>query len=140
MITPWRAASAIINASAIVRRRGRGTWPRECQNWVALYAFPVSGDQHGGFHRGRSARPDGAFPERLEDWIGEDDLVRVVDLFVDALDLPALGFERASSARTGRPGYHSAVLLKLFIYGYLNRIPSIRRAVGWNARRGAMSK
>lgn len=59
------------------------------------------------------------FPERLEDWIGEDDLVCVVDLFVDELDLSGLGFVRSASARTGRPGYHPAVLLKLFIYGYL---------------------
>ena len=67
------------------------------------------------------------FPERLEDWIGEDHLVRVVDLFVDQLDLADLGFERVAHARTGRPGYHPAVLLKLFIYGYLNRLPSSRR-------------
>ena len=67
------------------------------------------------------------FPECLEDWIGEDNLVRVVDLFVDELDLAALGFHRHAAARTGRPGYHPAVLLKLFIYGYLNRIPSSRR-------------
>ncbi len=67
------------------------------------------------------------FPERLEDWIGEDHLVRVVDLFVDQLDLATLGFHRHAAARTGRPGYHPAVLLKLFIYGYLNRIPSSRR-------------
>lgn len=52
---------------------------------------------------------------------------RVVDLFVDQLDLPAFGFQRHAAARTGRPGYHPAVLLKLFIYGYLNRIPSSRR-------------
>ncbi|MDP0930072.1 IS1182 family transposase [Paracoccus onubensis] len=67
------------------------------------------------------------FPDRLEDWIDEDNLVRVVDLFVDELDLPGLGFARSAPARTGRPGYHPAVLLKLFIYGYLNRIPSSRR-------------
>ena len=67
------------------------------------------------------------FPDRLDDWIGEDDLVRVVDLFVDELDLLALGFDRALAAKTGRPGYHPATLLKLFIYGYLNRIPSSRR-------------
>jgi transposase len=67
------------------------------------------------------------FPERLEDWIGEDHLVRVVDLFVDQLDFADLGFERVAHARTGRPGYHPAVLLKLFIYGYLNRLPSSRR-------------
>ncbi|WP_414898533.1 IS1182 family transposase [Rhodovulum sp. YEN HP10] len=67
------------------------------------------------------------FPDRLEDWIGEDHLVRVIDLFVEELDLPALDFERCVPARTGRPGYHPAVLLKLFIYGYLTRIPSSRR-------------
>lgn len=66
-------------------------------------------------------------PERLEDWVGEDHVVRVVDLFVDELDLPDLGFERTTAARTGRPGYHPAMLLKLFIYGYLNHVPSSRR-------------
>ena len=67
------------------------------------------------------------FPERLEDWIDEDNPIRVIDLFVDDLDLGDLGFEHVAAARTGRPGYHPAVLLKLFIYGYLNRIPSSRR-------------
>lgn len=67
------------------------------------------------------------FPDRLEGWIGEDHLVRVVDLFVEELDLQALGFERCVPTRTGRPGYHPSLLLKLFIYGYLNRVPSSRR-------------
>ncbi len=67
------------------------------------------------------------FPDRLDDWIGEDSLVRIVDLFVEELDLQCLGFARSTPAPTGRPGYHPAVLLKLFIYGYLNRIPSSRR-------------
>lgn len=67
------------------------------------------------------------FPERLEDWIGEDHAVRVIDGFVDALDLLKAGFERTAPANTGRPGYHPSVLLKLFIYGYLNRVPSSRR-------------
>lgn len=80
-----------------------------------------------GFVEGVSRDQTTLFPERLEDWIWEDHLVRVVDLFVDQLDLPALGFQRHAAARTGRPGYHPAVLLKLFIYGYLNRIPSSRR-------------
>lgn len=80
-----------------------------------------------GFIEGVDRSQTSLFPERLEDWIGEDDPVRVVDLFVDDLDLAALGFERVSPARTGRPGYHPRVLLKLFIYGYLNRIPSSRR-------------
>jgi len=66
------------------------------------------------------------FPDRLEDWIGEDNPVRVVDLFVDEIDLVELGFGRMAPALTGRPGYHPSVLLKLFIYGYLNRVPSSR--------------
>ncbi|TGD61994.1 IS1182 family transposase [Tabrizicola sp. WMC-M-20] len=80
-----------------------------------------------GFIEGISRDQTTLFPERLDEWIGEDHLVRVVDLFVDQLNLPGLGFQRHTAARTGRPGYHPAVLLKLFIYGYLNRIPSSRR-------------
>jgi len=67
------------------------------------------------------------FPERLDDYIAEDNAVRVVDAFVEKLDLLDLGFERAEPSETGRPGYHPAVLLKLYIYGYLNRIQSSRR-------------
>jgi transposase len=67
------------------------------------------------------------FPDRLEDWIDADNPVRVVDAFVDGLDLNELGFDRAEAAATGRPGYHPAVLLKLYVYGYLNRVQSSRR-------------
>ena len=66
-------------------------------------------------------------PECLDDYIGEDNPVRVVDVFVDELDLQALGFKGVDPAATGRPAYHPAVLLKLYIYGYLNRIQSSRR-------------
>src|SRR6478672_3836051 len=66
-------------------------------------------------------------PEYLDDYIAEDNPVRVVDAFVDELDLKALGFEGANPAATGRPGYHPGTLLKLYIYGYLNRIASSRR-------------
>lgn len=67
------------------------------------------------------------FPDRLEDWIDGDNPVRVIDAFVDELDLRGLGFDRAEAAATGRPGYHPSVLLKLYIYGYLNRVQSSRR-------------
>ncbi len=67
------------------------------------------------------------FPDRLEDYIGEDNPVRVVDVFVDELDLGALGFVRVAPRATGRPGYQPWVLLKLYIYGYLNRVQSSRR-------------
>jgi transposase len=67
------------------------------------------------------------FPEQLEDWITEDNPVRAVDAFVEALDVAGLGFDGARPADTGRPAYHPATLLKIYIYGYLNRIQSSRR-------------
>lgn len=76
-----------------------------------------------GVDRGQST----LFPERLEDWISDDNPVRVVDVFVDELDLGGLGFGRIVPEATGRPGYHPSVLLKLYIYGYLNRVQSSRR-------------
>ena len=66
-------------------------------------------------------------PECLEDWVSEDNTVHVIDAFVEALDLHGLGFERVIAKKTGRPSYHPAVLLKLYIYGYLNRVQSSRR-------------
>jgi len=66
-------------------------------------------------------------PECLDDYIGEDNPVRVVDAFIDELDLEALGFEGATAAATCRPSYHPSVLLKVYVYGYLNRIQSSRR-------------
>jgi len=66
-------------------------------------------------------------PECLDDWVDESNPVRAVDAFVDALDLGELGFEDVEPAATGRPGYHPSALLKLYIYGYLNRVQSSRR-------------
>jgi transposase len=80
-----------------------------------------------GYIEGVDREQSTLFPDRLEDWIGEDHPVRVVDAFVDALDLSGYDFDRTAPAKTGRPGYHPSVLLKLFIYGYLNRIASSRR-------------
>jgi len=67
------------------------------------------------------------FPESLEDYIAEDNSIRVVDAFVDKLILKELGFDRAEPSDTGRPGYLPATMLKIYIYGYLNRIQSSRR-------------
>jgi transposase len=66
-------------------------------------------------------------PECLDDFIDESNPVRVVDAFVDALDLAEMSFEGVDPAATGRPSYHPSVLLKLYIYGYLNRVQSSRR-------------
>ena len=66
-------------------------------------------------------------PECLDDFIDESNPVRVIDVFVEALDLAEMSFEGVEPAATGRPSYHPSVLLKLYIYGYLNRIQSSRR-------------
>jgi transposase len=76
-----------------------------------------------GTDRGQST----LFPEYLEDWIDEDNPVQVIDVFVDELDLAELGFDGVAPELTGRPSYHPSVLLKLYIYGYLNRVQSSRR-------------
>src|SRR5246127_4862347 len=67
------------------------------------------------------------FPESLDEYIAEDNPVRVIDVFVDELDLKELGFVGGEPEATGRPAYPPATLLKIYIYGYLNRIHSSRR-------------
>lgn len=67
------------------------------------------------------------FPERLDDYIGDDNPIRAIDAFVDQLDLADLGFEGVQAEETGRPGYHPSTLLRIYIYGYMNRIQSSRR-------------
>jgi transposase len=67
------------------------------------------------------------FPVLLDDLVPADHVCRVIDAFVDRLDMASLGFERAESADTGRPGYDPRDLLKLYLYGYLNQIRSSRR-------------
>ena len=81
----------------------------------------------GRYVEGQDRTQSVLFPERLDDWIHEDSTVRVIDVFVDELDLRKLGFERAEPAATGRPAYSPATLLKIYVYGYLNRVQSSRR-------------
>jgi transposase len=76
-----------------------------------------------GVDRGQST----LFPALLDDYVAEDNPVRAVDVFVDGLDLDKLGFVGVEPLDTGRPGYHPRLMLKLYIYGYLNRVPSSRR-------------
>jgi transposase len=76
-----------------------------------------------GVDRGQST----LFPALLDDYVAEDNPVRAVDVFVDGLDLDKLGFVGVQPLDTGRPGYHPRMMLKLYIYGYLNRVPSSRR-------------
>ena len=80
-----------------------------------------------GFVEGIDRSQSTFFPATLEDYVAEDNPVRAVDAFVDGLALSELGFFRVEALEKGRPGYHPATLLKIYIYGYLNRIPSSRR-------------
>ena len=80
-----------------------------------------------GFIHGANRHEEILFPERLDDYIAAENPVRFIDAFVDHLNLTTLGFQRATPAATGRPAYHPADLLKLYIYGYLYRLRSSRR-------------
>ena len=79
------------------------------------------------FIEGKDRRQTILLPECLDDYVTQDNPVRVIDAFIDELDLLALGFTRAQPAATGRPAYHPAILLKIYLYGYLHRVPSSRR-------------
>src|SRR5438552_11622582 len=80
-----------------------------------------------GFVAGAERAQASLLPECLEDWVGESNAVRVIDAFVDALDLSELGFDGVKPEATGRPSYHPSTHLELYIYGYLNRVQSSRR-------------
>ena len=79
------------------------------------------------FVEGDDRRQGVLLPEYLDDYVSENNPVRVIDVFVDELDLLSLGFDGVVPEATGRPSYHPAVLLKLYIYGYLNQVSSSRR-------------
>ena len=84
------------------------------------------GSQMSGFIEGESRSQSTLFPERVDDYVAEDSPVRVIDFFIDGLDISGLGF-KAEPADTGRPGYHPRTMLKIYVYGYLNQVHSSRR-------------
>jgi len=79
-----------------------------------------------GFIEGENRYQSTLFPESVDDYVEEDSVVRVIDVFTDRLDISGLGF-KAEAAETGRPGYHPRTMLKIYVYGYLNRVHSSRR-------------
>jgi transposase len=79
-----------------------------------------------GFIEGENRNQSTLFPERFDDYVGEDNPVRVIDVFLDGLDISGLGFKTEAS-ETGRPGYHPRTMLKIYVYGYLNQVHSSRR-------------
>src|ERR1700729_3771086 len=79
------------------------------------------------FVEGEDRRQGVLLPEFLDDYVSEENPVRVIEAFVEALDLGALGFEGVVPEATGRPGYHPSLLLKIYVYGYINQVASSRR-------------
>jgi transposase len=79
------------------------------------------------FVEGDDSKQIALLPECVDDYIGQDNPVRIVDVFAGELDLTTLGFNGTTPAITGRPSYHPGAMLKIYIYGYLNQIPSSRR-------------
>src|ERR687890_1077460 len=79
------------------------------------------------FVEGKDRRQATLLPECLDDYVAPDNPVRIIEAFVDELELGALGFAGVVPEATGRPAYHPAALLKIYLYGYLNRIQSSRR-------------
>ena len=86
------------------------------------------------FVEGEDRRQGVLLPEFLDDYVAEDNPVRVIEVFVDELDLHALGFAGVVPETTGRPAYHPATMLKIYVYGYINQIPSSRRMERETAR------
>ena len=80
----------------------------------------------GRFIEGADRRQATLLPDTIEDYVGEENPVRVIDAFVEMLDLAALGFDGVIPEETGRPSYHPATLLKIYVYGYLNQVQSSR--------------
>lgn len=79
------------------------------------------------FIEGQSRTQSTMFPEVLDDYIHEDNPIRDIDMFINSLELSKLGFARCQPAKTGIPRYSPATMLKIYLYGYLNRIHSNRR-------------
>src|SRR5450631_818899 len=100
-----------------------------CVKTQSVLWFPLlnRGGMMKGFVQGADRQQTTLLPECLDDWVGESNPVRAVDVFVDALELRDLGFDGVDPAATGRPAYHPSPMLKLYIYGYLNRGQSSRR-------------
>jgi transposase len=102
---------------------------RLCENGVDGTILPAIWleDWMARFVVGDDRSQSTLFPERLDEYLGEDNPVRAIDVFVDELDLAKLGFDGVEPEATGRPAYHPATLLKIYVYGYLNRVQSSRR-------------
>src|SRR6202007_2322573 len=101
-------------------------WLRENAESAMIPRAICSGGLMKRFIEGADRRQWNLLPASLDDWVSEDNPVRAIDAFVDALDLAELGF-KVEPAATGRPSFHPSVHLKLYIYGYVNRVQSSRR-------------
>jgi transposase len=110
------------------RRTVSAPAPRACESaWCGILPHTDAEAGMKRFVEGEDRRQTTLLPDCIEDCVSEENPVRVIEAFVAALDLAELGFEGVVPERTGRPGCHPATLLKLYVHGYSNRIPSSRR-------------
>ena len=91
-----------------------------------LKTLQLLGRSMSGFIEGEDRNQATLFPDRLDDYVAEDSAVGVIDVFIEELDIPDLGFKTEASD-TGRPGYQPSTMLKIYVYGYLNRVQSSGR-------------
>src|SRR6202041_2397088 len=129
-LSRWlQATSKLISRKRVGTKRHRDRFgSRLCENLTdAMIPVLNREGMMAGFIQGADRQQTTLLAECLDDWVDESNPVRAVDVFVDALELRELGFDGVTPAATGRPGYHPSVLLKLYIYGYLNRVQSSRR-------------
>ena len=89
-----------------------------------VFSLGVRGDRMKRFVEGQNRSQLILLPDCLDDYVGEDNPVRIVDAFIDELDLAVLGFAGVVPEATGRPSYHPVTLLKIYLHGYLNRVQS----------------
>jgi hypothetical protein len=115
------SAEALISATACRHRAMGAVGPSKNHRSTSVPRRRV-GARMRHFVEGTDRVQSTLFPECLEDWISEDNPVRVIDVFVDELDLAELGFDGVKPEMTGRPSYHPSVLLKLYIYVYLTNL------------------
>ena len=125
---PFGLLKAPFGRCGAINSRASAQGPGRVKTQPVLW-FPLlnRGGMMRGYVQGADRQQTTLLPECLDDWVDESNPVRAVDVFVDALELRDLGFDGVDPAATGRPAYHPSAMLKLYIYGYLNRVQSSRR-------------
>lgn len=122
LLCPWTYARTAVQVADAERLCEKSSCFSEDGTFAVRQARAID----GRFHRGADRQQMMLLPECLDDYVNDENPVRVIDAFVEMLDLAALGFDMVPEA-TGRPGYHPGLMLRIYLYGYLNQVQSSRR-------------